>query len=247
MSADLEREVASRVATLRERIATAAARAGREPEGVVLVGACKRQPIERIVAAVHAGVGDLGENYVQEARDVRSAVEARLGPSVPRPRWSLFGVLQRNKARLALELFDLFEAVDREKLVRELDRRAAEAGRGADDPVPILIQVNLSREPQKGGILEEGLEPLLQACAGLTAVRVVGLMTVPAAAEDPEEARPAFARLRELRDRYRGTPGAEHLRELSMGMSGDFEVAVEEGATRVRVGTALFGARGEPT
>jgi pyridoxal phosphate enzyme (YggS family) len=243
--ADVDREVAERAAAVRERMASAARRAGRESDTVALVGACKRQPIERIAAAVRAGVGELGENYVQETRDVRPRVEALLGPSVPPPHWSLFGVLQRNKVRAAIELFDLFEAVDREKLVRELDRRAAEAGRGPDDPLPLIIQVNLSREPQKGGVLEEGLEPLLASCADLSSTRVVGLMTVPAAAADPEASRPAFARLRELRDRYRGAPGGEHLRELSMGMSGDFEVAIEEGATRVRVGTALFGARRE--
>ncbi|MGH0034867.1 MAG: YggS family pyridoxal phosphate-dependent enzyme [Myxococcota bacterium] len=244
--ADLDREVAERHAALRERIAAAAHRAGRRPEDVALVGACKRQPVERIVAAVRAGVRELGENYVQETRDVRPRVEARLDPGLPRPRWSLLGVLQRNKARAALELFELFEALDREKLARELDRRAAQAGRGPESPLPLLVQVNLSREPQKGGVAEEGLAPLLEACAGLAAVRVIGLMTVPAPTPDPEGARPAFARLRELRDRCRALPGGAHLGELSMGMSADFEVAVEEGATRVRIGTALFGARREP-
>jgi pyridoxal phosphate enzyme (YggS family) len=244
-AAAVEREVFDRVSAVRTRAAEAAARAGRPMDEITIVGACKRQPVERIAAAVRAGIGALGENYVQEARDVKPRVEALLGGDTARPSWSLFGVLQRNKAKAALEIFDLIEAVDREKLVRELDRRAAAAGRGPDDPFPLLVQVNLSREPQKGGVLEEGLPGLLEACAPLQAVRVIGLMTVPEAATDPEASRPAFAQLRELRDRLRSSPGGAHLAELSMGMSADFEVAIEEGATRVRVGTALFGARRE--
>jgi len=246
---NVEREVRDRVAAVRDRMAAAAARAGRDPAEIALLGVCKRQPIARIAAAVRAGVDELGGNYVQEVRDQRPLVEAALAGHAPLPRWVLVGSLQRNKARLAVEIFDLIETLDRASLAVELDRRARVAGRSEQSPLPLLVQVNLSREPQKGGTDEEGVASILEACAGLGAVRVTGLMTIPAAETDPERSRPVFARLRELRDRLvaAGSAGAAHLRELSMGMSSDFEVAIEEGATRVRLGTALFGPRQERT
>lgn len=224
---------------LRERIAAAARRAGRDPSDVTLVGVTKRVPAERVAEALRAGLAVLGESYVQEARVKAEALAALLGPGGPRPRWRLIGRLQRNKARDAVALFDAVETLDREDLAAELERRAAAAGRSLE----VLLQVNLSEEPQKGGVAAEGLPALLSACAGLAHLHVAGLMTVPAASPDPEDSRPVFARLRALAATLRDTPGGGALRELSMGMSADFEVAIEEGATLVRVGTALFGPR----
>jgi pyridoxal phosphate enzyme (YggS family) len=237
-------EVVERAAALRARMAAAARRAGRDPGEIALLGVAKGQPLERVEAAVRAGVARLGENYVQEARAKQEALAARLAQAgLPAPSWHFVGRLQRNKAREAVRLFDCIETLDSAPLAAELDRRAAAAGRR----LAVLLQVNLSREPQKGGVPAEELPALLAACAGCAALRVTGLMTVPAAAADPEASRPAFAQLRELRDTLLravepGGGGAD-LRELSMGMSEDFEVAIEEGATIVRIGTALFGPR----
>jgi pyridoxal phosphate enzyme (YggS family) len=241
---EIEADVAARVADLRRRIAGAAARAGRDPAEVTLVGAAKRQPIERVAAAVAAGVHDLGHNYAQEARTMRDALEARLlelGAGAPpiEIRWRMIGHLQSNKAALAVECFDCIDAVDSAKLARALDRRAGRAGRRLE----LGLQVNLTGEPQKSGVSEAELPSLLEACADLEHVDVVSLMTMPAASEDPEAARPVFSRLRVLRDGLRDAPGGQRLEQLSMGMSGDFEIAVEEGATLVRLGTALFGER----
>lgn len=233
-------EAVQRLAALRNRIDRVCRAVGRSPGEVTLVGVSKRQPAERIAAAVRAGVTHLGENYAQELRDKRPRVEALLEPDQARRLcWHMVGGLQRNKVKLLLPLVGTVESLDRESLAAELDRRADEAGR----VLPVCIQVNCSREPQKSGVDPEALPALLEACAKLPRLRVEGLMTVPAAGDDPEDARPAFARLRELRDTLRQAPGGGELRELSMGMSGDFEVAIEEGATRIRVGTALFGPR----
>jgi len=207
---------------------------------VTLVGVTKRVPAERVAEALRAGLGVLGENYVQEARAKAEALATLLGSGGPRPRWRLIGRLQRNKARDAVALFEAVETLDRAELAAELDRRAADAGRSLE----VLLQVNLSEEAQKGGAAAEELPSLLAACADLPHLRVAGLMTVPAASSDPEAARPVFARLRALAAALRDVPGGAGLRELSMGMSADFEVAIEEGATLVRVGTALFGPRG---
>jgi len=240
-------DVTERFQQLQTRIAAACARAGRSPDGVTLVGASKRQPLERIAAAVCAGVAELGENYVQETRDKQLALAALLnghaGASTPLPRWRLIGHLQRNKAKLAVTLFDAIDTVDRAALAQALDRRAGDAGLTVD----VCLQVNLSGEAQKSGAAEAELPALLAACAPLEHVRVVGLMTVPAASDDAQSSRPAFARLRELRDTLCRSAGGESLRELSMGMSGDFEIAIEEGASLIRVGTALFGPRDPPT
>jgi hypothetical protein len=229
-------DAAARLAAVRERIAAAARRAGRDPAGVTLVGVSKRVPAERVAAAVAAGLTDAGESFVQEARAKLPAIAA-LGA---RPRWHLVGRLQRNKARDAVRLFDCIHGVDRAELAEELSRRAQAEGRR----VEVLLQVNLTGEPQKGGAPADALPALVAACAALPGLALRGLMTVPAADADPEAARPVFAALRALRDRLLDAPGGEDLRELSMGMSHDFEVAIEEGATMVRVGTALFGARG---
>jgi pyridoxal phosphate enzyme (YggS family) len=225
--------VPEQLATLRERIAAAARRAGRDPAAVRLVGAAKRQPPARIAAAVRAGLRDVGENYVQEAVATRAALGAALGPALAGAlTWHGIGHLQRNKARDAVACFDWLHGVDGVALARALDGRAGAAGR----VLTVLLQVNLSGEATKSGVAAADLPALLDAVRGLAHLRVVGLMTMPAPDPDAERARPVFARLRALAERHA-------LAELSMGMSDDFEVAVEEGATLVRIGTALFGPR----
>ena len=215
-------DIRANLERVRERIAQAARRAGRRPEEILLVAVSKTAPVERVRAAIDAGVPALGENRVQEAKEkIR-----QLAHPVP---WHLIGQLQTNKARDAVALFDLIQSVDRVDLARELDRRAGK-------PVDVLLEVNVGAEPSKGGFAPADLKPALEAIAELPRLRVRGLMTIPPAASDPEQARPSFRLLRELRDQT-------GLTELSMGMSADFEVAIEEGATMVRVGTAIFGAR----
>ena len=237
-------DVAARLAAVRERIARAAERAGRDPRQVTLVGASKGQPAGLVVAAVRAGLGALGESYVQEALPKLAQVAGELATAgLALPRRHFIGRLQRNKVRQAVPVFDVFETLDRASLGEELERRAAAAGRSLD----VLIQVSLCGEPQKGGVEPAGLGELLERSRAWRHLRVVGLMTVPALGPDAETARPVFAKLRDLAESLRGAPGADGLRELSMGMSDDFEVAVEEGATWVRVGTALFGPRARAT
>ncbi len=218
-------DIAANVERVRERIARAAERAGRRPADVLLIGVSKTVEVERIRAAVAAGVTALGENRVQEAK---AKVDELGRPAA----WHLIGHLQTNKVKDALELFDVIHSVDRLELARELDRRAA----ARDKVVDVLLQVNVAAEASKGGVGPEAVGEALDAIGKLAHLRVRGLMTIPPEAERPEDARPWFRRLRELAERH-GLP------ELSMGMSGDFEVAVEEGATMVRVGTAIFGPR----
>ncbi len=218
-------DVAENLARVWERIRRAAMRVGRAPEEVLLVGVSKSVDLERIRRALAAGLPALGENRVQEAKEKIGA----LGRPVP---WHMVGHLQTNKARDAVVLFDLIHSVDRLELVQELHRQAVAAGR----VVEVLVQVNLSGEATKGGFGADELKGALEALAGLSGLRARGLMTIPPPVEQGEQARGWFRRLRELRD----AAGLEH---LSMGMSDDFEVAVEEGATMVRVGTAIFGPR----
>lgn len=233
-------DVGERIAALRARIAAAAARAGRAPGEITLLGASKRQPARAIVHAVAAGLGDVGESYAQEALEKQPEVARELASrGLPTPRWHFIGRLQRNKAGPVAEHFDVVHTLDRAALGRALDRRAAAAGRRLD----ALIQVDLDDEPQKGGVAPEDVEALLAESIAWSSLRIVGLMAIPAAVPLPEQSRGAFARLRGLRDALQGAPGAGGLRELSMGMSADFEVAIEEGATIIRVGTAAFGPR----
>lgn len=227
--------IADRVAAVRERIARAAARAGRSPDEVVLVAVGKTFPAEALREAFAAGVRDLGENKVQEAEGKVAAL-ADLRPAGLR--WHMVGHLQSNKARKAASLFDLFHSLDSVQLGARLEHVAAEQGR----ILRALVQVDLAGEATKHGLDEAHLLPALEALRGLKSVRVEGLMILPPLEEDPERTRPRFRRLRELRDRAL----AESLllgSHLSMGMSHDFEVAVEEGATLVRVGTAIYGER----
>ena len=226
----------ARLAGLRGRIETAARRAGRDPAAVTLLGVAKRIASQAVADAVRAGLADVAENYVQEAVGRRDVLCALL-PAGPPPRWHFIGRLQRNKARAVAEHFDVVHTLDREALGAALERGAAAAGRRLE----VLVQVNTSGEAQKGGVAPEQAAALLEAARAWHHLRVRGLMTIPAPADDPERSRPAFAALRALRDALR--PDHPDLAELSMGMSGDFEVAIEEGATIIRVGTALFGPR----
>lgn len=224
--------IADRVAAVRERIARAAERASRPPGDVTLVAISKTHPAEAVRAAFAAGVRDFGENRVQEA-EPKIASTADLGAS-----WHLVGHLQSNKARRATALFGLIQSVDSLDLAQRLARVGAEEGR----PVRILVQVDLAGEETKFGLAESELLPVLAELRGKPGLRVEGLMVLPPWFEDPERARPYFRRLRALHDQARAA-GLLEGRHLSMGMSHDFEAAVEEGATIVRVGTAIFGER----
>lgn len=226
--------VAARVAEIRQRIGAACARCGRDPGAVTLVGASKRQPVERLLAAWEAGLRVFGENRVQEAQEKRPRLP-------PEAEWHLLGPLQSNKVKAAVELFDVVHSVDRVKIARALDRQAAASGRR----LSCFLEVNLGEETSKHGFPSSGLADALRPLAELPALRFLGLMAIPPPADRPEDSRPWFRTLRELRGRLAEEAPWLALGEgLSMGMSADFEVAIEEGATHVRVGTALFGPRG---
>lgn len=222
------------LARVRERMAAAARGAGRIPSAVRLVAASKKVSAARIREAAEGGQLLFGENYLQEAE----AKMVELGAHLT---WHFIGHLQTNKARQAVELFAMIETVDRLKLARALEKHAA----ALEKRMPVLIQVNVGREPQKAGILPEKAEELLREVVELPHLEVKGLMTMPPFFEQPEAARPYFRQLRLLAAELaaQGLLGRSGPVELSMGMSGDYEVAIEEGATLVRVGTALFGER----
>ena len=226
--------ISERLAVVRGRIAAAARSAGRDPDSIRLVAVSKTFPIEAIREAYSAGQRDFGENKVQEALQ-------KIAGSADLPiRWHLLGHLQTNKARKAAPAFAMIQSVDSVELLAKLDRAAEESGH----PTELLIQVDLAGEATKFGAPPDQVPRLLEAAAACRAARIVGLMTLPPVPDTPEDARPWFRRLRDLRDEWlaSGVP-APMLRELSMGMSGDFEVAIQEGATMVRVGTAVFGSR----
>lgn len=228
--------VAENLATVEARISAAARRVGRDPAEIRLVAVSKRVSDERLRAAVAAGQRLFGENYLQEAEEKI----ARLDPAGELS-WHFIGHLQSNKARAAVEHFAMVETVDRLKLATLLDRQAGAAGR----ELAVLLQVNVGGEEQKSGVAPAEAGKLLAAISNLSALRVTGLMTMPPWSADPEASRPHFRRLRLLAEELvgQGLLGSHGPPELSMGMSGDFEVAVEEGATLVRVGTAIFGPR----
>ncbi len=219
---------------VRERIARAAQRVGRKPEEILLVAVSKTVPVERIREAIEAGVPALGENRVQEAKE---KIQALGRTAVP---WHLVGHLQTNKVKDAIALFDLIQSVDRLSLAEELDRRGGASGKRVD----ILIQVNVAGEATKSGFRDGELRAALEALARLEGLRVRGLMAIPPEPQESEDSRPYFKTMRTLLETARGwrIPGLD-LEALSMGMSADFEVAIEEGATIVRVGTAIFGPR----
>jgi len=225
--------IAERVAAVRERIARAAERASRPPADVTLVAVSKTHPAEAVRAAFAAGVRDFGENRVQEAEPKIAGTSDLAGA-----RWHLVGHLQSNKARRAAALFGLVQSIDSVEIAERLARAGEESGR----EVRGLVEVDLAGEATKYGLPEAELLPGLQALRGRAGLRLEGLMLLPPLFEDPEAVRPFFRRLRALRDRALGE-GLLAAGELSMGMSHDFEAAVEEGATLVRVGTAIFGER----
>jgi pyridoxal phosphate enzyme (YggS family) len=218
---------------VKERIGDAATRVGRDPAQITLIAVSKTVETERIREAISAGMTTFGENYVQEAR---TKIEEIGQTGV---QWHFIGHLQTNKAKYAVRLFDLIQAVDSIKVAKELDKRAAASGKVMD----CLIEVNISQEESKFGITSEYTRTLAQEMTKLKNISLKGLMTMPPYFDDPEPARPYFIALRTLQEKIarEGIP----LPELSMGMSTDFEVAIEEGATMVRVGRAIFGERSE--
>lgn len=225
----------ARLDDVRERIARAAGRAGRDPAGIRIVAVSKTFPADYVRAAAGAGQLHFGENKVQEALEkMRATSDLAVA-------WHLVGHLQSNKARKAAAHFDAIHSVDDSALVARLEEAATAASRRLE----ILVQVDLTGEPTKGGVLPERLAAVLAATHRSSAVRLTGLMLLPPAVADPEASRPHFAALRRLRDDLVAHgEDASTLAQLSMGMSHDFEVAIEEGATMVRVGTAIFGPRG---
>jgi len=234
-------DLAAARAAIRARIAEAAARRGRDAREVEVVAITKTVAADRIREAIAAGFRTLGENRVQERQAKVAEIDAvSTYPAGEQPRWHLVGPLQSNKARRSIELLDVIETIDSIDLARRLDRIATELR--PERPMPVLLQVNVDDDPAKAGFAPADLERALDEIVALPGLSVDGLMTVGRLAPEPEQARPTFVALRELSERLRGRQpklgGA-----LSMGMTDDFEVAVEEGATHVRIGRAIFGAR----
>jgi hypothetical protein len=227
--------LAVRLTDVRARLAGAVKKSGRKPDEISLIAISKTHPTPIIKQAIELRVTDLGENRVQEAE----GKIAEIGRE--QVRWHLVGHLQANKARRAINLFDVIHSLDSVDLARRLDRLCVEEAR---ESLPVLIQVDLGHEETKSGIDESELTHLVESLGPLTRLKLIGLMTLPPFFDDPEQSRPFFRRLRELRDELnqRGAFG-DRTGELSMGMTHDFEVAVEEGATMVRIGTAIFGER----
>lgn len=224
-------DIAANLASLRERIAAACARAGRDPAAVTLMGVSKFQPPEAVRAALDAGLTTFGESRVQEAK-------AKIPLCPGRARWQMIGHLQSNKCRDAVALFSMIQSVDSLALAQELDRQCEKAAK----TLPILLEVNVAGEASKFGYAPAKVLADFRELNQLPRLEIHGLMTIAPYSPTPERARPVFRRLRELRGECEQLLGAP-LPVLSMGMSGDFEVAIEEGATLVRVGSALFGER----
>jgi len=227
-------QIAANLGTIREQIAAAAEKSGRNPSDIRLVAVSKTHPAEAVAAAVAAGQRVFGESRVQEAREKIPACPPGLD-------WHFIGHLQKNKVRQALPLFSFFHSIDSPALAQAIDRIAGEAGK----PVEGLLEVNISGEETKHGFTPEELRKEFAALAKLPHLRIRGLMTMAPYSDNPEDARPVFSALRELRDELQSAHG-HPLPELSIGMSGDFEPAIEEGATLVRVGSSIFGARPYP-
>ncbi|MDH3566782.1 MAG: YggS family pyridoxal phosphate-dependent enzyme [Desulfobacteraceae bacterium] len=223
-----------RIQNIQKRIKEAADGCGRDPSTVRLVAVSKTIPVNRVREAIEAGVTVLGESYVQEAREKFNQL-ATYPVS-----WHFIGHLQTNKAKYAVRLFDMIHSVDTLKLARELNKQSQKNAKVQN----ILIQINISKESSKSGADAQNVLDLIDTVRHLENLSVKGLMTMPPFFNDPEKARPYFSALRNLRDRIRQeTPPEVALDELSMGMTGDFEVAIQEGATFVRIGTAIFGER----
>ncbi|HPL63891.1 MAG TPA: YggS family pyridoxal phosphate-dependent enzyme [Syntrophales bacterium] len=225
--------VSREIEEIREIIAETASRAGRDPSDVKLMAVTKSVDDERIMEAIEAGADMIGENYVQEAK---RKIE-KMGRKVP---WHMIGHLQTNKAKYAVRLFDLVHSVNRIGLAQELARRSSQAGLVSR----VLIEVNLSGEPTKSGAPPDQALSLIRECSRIPGLSIQGLMTMAPWSDNPEDARPFFRGLRQLRDRISGEKiEGISMKELSMGMSDDFQVAIEEGATIVRIGRRLFGER----
>jgi pyridoxal phosphate enzyme (YggS family) len=230
-----EGQLGVRLARIRAQIEASAVKCGRLPQDVTLVAISKTHPASLVKSAIELGVTDIGENRVQEAE--QKIIEV----GRTKARWHLVGHLQANKARRAVQLFDVIHSLDSLELARRLDRLCGEEGR---EKLPVLVQVDLGHEETKSGVAEGELPGLVEGLTGLTRVQLIGLMTLPPFFDDPQQARPFFRRLRELRDQLAAAGAFGDRRgELSMGMTHDFEVAIEEGATMVRIGTAIFGER----
>lgn len=234
-------QIADNIAAVRERMAAAARRKGSDPNSVALMAVCKTQPVDAVRAAYEAGQRLFGENRVKEfqgkSAQVRDFASGNGGAS-----FHLIGHLQSNKTNLAAELFDAIDSVDSLHVLERMNLAAQRLGK----VIPVLLEINIGGEAQKAGLSPEctALNEILLAAPKLTGVQIRGLMTVPPYIGDPEMVRPYFRSLRELRDKIAGRRlSAVEMDELSMGMSHDFEVAIEEGSTCVRVGTAIFGAR----
>jgi pyridoxal phosphate enzyme (YggS family) len=226
-------DVAANYRTIIDRIGDAATKVGRKPEEIKVLAASKSQDVKLIRLAIAAGVQLMGENYVQEAEIKRNAVSESV-------EWHMIGHLQRNKAKTAVKIFDLIQTLDSAALAVELNKE----GKKQERKIRALIEVNLGGEATKSGIAEDKVTELFRVVGDLTYLQVEGLMTVPPFKEDPEDQRPYFSQLRELQmDLERLKVPNATLKELSMGMTHDYPVAVEEGATIVRIGTALFGPR----
>jgi len=238
--------IAENVARVRERLARAAERSGRRGEGIRLVAVAKQIAAAQVKEAIAAGVGEVGENYVQEAAAKQLVLRSEVGSPLRRVaaeigaevRWHFIGHLQTNKAGQAARIFDMIHTVDSVRLAQALARRAQQLGRTLE----VLAQVNTSGEGSKFGVAPEEAESLVASIATMTGVQVQGLMTIGLWHPDPERGRPEFRLLADLAKRVQDRTGVE-MQWLSMGMSHDFEVAIEEGANLVRVGTAIFGAR----
>jgi len=229
----MEYPVKDNILAIRRNMAAAAEKSGRNPAEVKLMAVSKTVDDERILAAIDAGVDMIGENYVQEAK---RKIES-MGQGIP---WHFIGHLQTNKAKYAVKLFDMIHSVDRMELAQELDKRSANFGKTSN----ILIEVNVSGEVSKSGVPLNDALPLVTAVSQLKHLSIRGLMTMPPWFDNPEDARPYFVALRELKERISlANIDRVLMRELSMGMSGDYQVAIEEGSTIVRIGTALFGKR----
>jgi hypothetical protein len=226
-------DVGANYRRIADSIAEAASKSGRDARQVKLLAATKSQQIELIRAAVDAGINLIGENYVQEAAVKKPLITGAV-------EWHMIGHLQRNKVKAAVDLFDVFESLDNLALARELDKE----GQRRNKIMRVFVEVNLGGEQGKTGVLEDHAAALVEQIVSLSHLRVEGLMSVPPYREDPEQVRPYFQRLRLLQVKLgeSRSPRLE-LRELSMGMSHDYKVAIQEGATIVRIGTALFGAR----
>ncbi|MEN6330830.1 MAG: YggS family pyridoxal phosphate-dependent enzyme [Smithella sp.] len=229
----METDIAANIEKIKQRIAAACARSGRDPHSIALMAVTKTVPTQRILQAVDAGITLLGENYVQEAREKHELLGGRA-------QMHLIGHLQTNKAKYAVRLFDCVHSVDRLELAQELDRRAKAVNRTMD----ILIEVNVSGEQTKNGVTTARAGELIYRIATFENLLVRGLMTMAPYSDDPETSRPYFQALRNLRDDIvRERIPRIQMEELSMGMTDDFEVAIEEGSTIIRIGRAIFGAR----